>query len=71
MRIENSCNKLTCSLYICFIYLNIQKRGTNFSRDHVQMMIDTVVLKNLRVKKKDKKNVFSRLRNDKLCTAVS
>ena len=49
----------------------MQKRGTNFSRDHVQMMIDTVVLKNLRVKKKYKKNVFSRLRNDKLCTAVS
>ena len=29
MRIENSCNKLACSLYICFIYLNIKKRGTN------------------------------------------
>ena len=36
----------------------MQKRGTNFSRDHVQMMIDTVVLKNLRVKKKDKKMYF-------------
>ena len=62
MRIENSCNKLTCSLYICFIYLNIQKRGTNFSRDHVQMMIDTVVLKNLRVKKKYKKKCIFKVK---------
>ena len=36
----------------------MQKRGTNFSRDHVQMMIDTVVLKNLRVKKGQKKCIF-------------
>ena len=62
MRIENSCNKLACSLYICFIYLNIQKRGTN----------DIGYSSTQKFKsKKEQKNVFSRLRNDKLCTAVS